>query len=282
MPFASFSAVAAFTSLFFFNLFQLLSFVVLPFSRDLFRRVNSSCAGLWWGLSLKWSDKFLGSRIMVVGDALPMGENAVVFANHQQMPDVLCIWKVARGSHMLRHLKWFAKSSLKWVPGMGWGMWCIDSIFLKRDWEADRGKVVSYLGKFEREKIPIWLVSFPEGTRLTPEKRQASQSFARKRGRPVLQNVLLPRTKGFTTSVEGLREHCDAVYMVTIYYVHGVSSLWRWLRGLGGDVVVDVVRFPMNEVPQGDRDLGPWLISRFEAMDRKLTSLAAAHPPSHS
>ena len=35
---------------------------------------------------------------------------------------------------------------------------------------------------------PVWLLIFAEGTRLNPEKLEASRDFARKRGYPVLRH----------------------------------------------------------------------------------------------
>ena len=35
---------------------------------------------------------------------------------------------------------------------------------------------------------PVWLLLFAEGTRMNPEKLEASRDFARKRGYPVLRH----------------------------------------------------------------------------------------------
>lgn len=272
---ATVSAFAALSSLMFVNVFQTLSFVIVPFSRKLFRRTNTFLAGTWWRTAFLWGKIFFRSKTTIIGDVLPQKENAIVFGNHQQMPDVFHIWNAAIRSQMIDHGKWFAKASLKWVPGFGWGLWCIDGIFLDRDWEADKQRVMHYLGKFKREQIPMWLVFYPEGTRLTPKKLAASQKFAESRGLPVLHHVLTPRTKGFITSVEGLRDHCTAIYVVTTYYHSGVSNLWHWMRGLGGDSTVHYKRFPMSEVPKTEKDLAAWMSLRFQEMDALLASLHA-------
>lgn len=272
---ATVSAVAAVSSLMVINLFQTLSFVFIPFSRKLFRKSNTFLAGLWWKTAFLWGQIFFRSKTAVIGDAISEKENAIVFGNHQQMPDVFNIWNVAIRAKMLDHCKWFAKASLKWVPGIGCGLWCIDGIFLDRDWEADKARVLGYMSKFKREQIPMWLVFFPEGTRLTPKKLSASQKFAESRGLPKLTRVLTPRTKGFVTSVEGLRDHCTAIYIVTTYYHSGVSNLWHWMRGLGGDTTVHYKRFPMSEVPKSEKALAGWLMVRFQEMDALLASLAA-------
>lgn len=47
-----------------------------------------------------------------------------------------------------------------------------------------------------------------EGTRFTEKKHEASVKFAEERGMTVLKHHLIPRTKGFTTSLPHLREKC--------------------------------------------------------------------------
>jgi hypothetical protein len=49
-------------------------------------------------------------------------------------------------------------------------------------------------GTFPR---PFWVGIYPEGTRITPKKWKESITFAAEKGLPQLNNVLLPRTKGF-------------------------------------------------------------------------------------
>ena len=75
-------------------------------------------------------------------------------------------------------MKWFVKDILKWIPGPGWGMVMIDCIFLKRNWARDKQDVLDLFSKFKRDDIPVFLVSFLEGTRATPEKLAQSQQYA--------------------------------------------------------------------------------------------------------
>lgn len=50
------------------------------------------------------------------------------------------------------------------------------------------------------------LTLFCEGTRFTPAKHKASIQFALKNGLKPLKHHLVPRTKGFTSIVEGFRQ----------------------------------------------------------------------------
>ena len=55
--------------------------------------------------------------------------------------------------------------------------------------------------------------------------------------------MLIPRTKGFVASVEGLGDHLNAVYDFTIGYVDGVPSLWQYITGRVKQIHIHVRRF---------------------------------------
>ena len=46
------------------------------------------------------------------------------------------------------------------------------------------------------------MLLFPEGTRWTPSKHEASLKIAREKGYPEYRRMLLPRTKGFALSMQ--------------------------------------------------------------------------------
>ena len=49
------------------------------------------------------------------------------------------------------------------------------------------------------------LLLFCEGTRFTEEKHKISLEIAKKKGLPVMKHHLLPRTKGFVLSMQGVK-----------------------------------------------------------------------------
>lgn len=252
------------------NLTQTLSLVIKPFSATAFRRVNRWCAGTWWGGCVVFADRFNRTRIIVSGEDLPTDENALVVSNHQQMPDITTIMALARSKGRLGDLKFFVKYALKWVPGVGWGMQFLNCPFLKRDWSADREKIDATFDTLVRERIPMWLVSFVEGTRATESKIRASAEWAVERGLESTRHVLLPRTKGFVASVEGLGDHLNAVYDFTIGYVDGVPSLWQFISGRVKQIHVHIRRFPADELPKIEAELKQWLMDRFYEKDALL------------
>ena len=121
-----------------------------------------------------YAQRVIGQEVVFTGEDLPTDENVLVVSNHQQMPDITTIMTLARSKGRLGDLKFFVKHALKWVPGVGWGMQFINCPFLKRDWSADRDKIDATFATLVNERIPMWLVSFVEGTRATEAKIKAS------------------------------------------------------------------------------------------------------------
>ncbi|MBY0369202.1 lysophospholipid acyltransferase family protein [bacterium] len=257
-------------SLIFINGLQMLSLVLLPFSRKAFRQINRFFAHHWWGWCVIGTEKFFGVKPIITGDTLPDNENAIVFANHQQMADILVLMMIIYRKRRLGDLKWFVKDPIKYIPGVGWGMQFLDCLFVKRDWMADRAKIEATFHKFKSQNIPLWLVTFVEGTRITDKKLSLAQLHAAEKGLPVPKYTLVPRTRGFSAAVEGLEGHVDAVYDVTIGYVGGIPKLSQVFRGLVKSVRLDVRRFPISELPQSAEGRAEWLRGRFERKDALL------------
>jgi 1-acyl-sn-glycerol-3-phosphate acyltransferase len=259
-----------FVTLIAFNLAQTLSLLLLPFSRRAFRRFNRWAADLWWGWCVSLAKCLHKTRIELSGDPVPDGENALVLSNHQQMPDITFLMFFARSKRRLGDMKWFVKDIIKYVPGAGWGMLFLDCPFVKRDWAADRESIARTFSRLVRGRVPVWLILFPEGTRITPQKLKSSHEFARTRGLRAHKHLLLPRTKGFAASVQGLRSHLDAVYDITIGYPTGVPTLWQYCRGFVRVAHLYVRRFPIDAMPAQDGELSKWLIDRFLKKDQLL------------
>jgi len=262
--------ILLFSSLIAFNLLQTLSLVIKPFSQTAFRRANRFMANIWWGWCAQVAEKVHGTRLILTGDDLPMRENAIVILNHQEMADITVIFSLARMKDRVGDLKWFVKDVLKHVPGVGWGMLFLDCLFIKRNWTEDRDYIHKVFENILKYDVPLWLMTFVEGTRVRPAKLERSQEYARKQGLPPLQHVLTPRTKGFVASVQNLRGHIGAVYDVTIGYEEGVPTLWQWIKGYVRRVHVDARRFPAGDLPEDSEALAAWVLKRYEEKDRKL------------
>jgi 1-acyl-sn-glycerol-3-phosphate acyltransferase len=262
--------IAGFVTLIAINVAQTVSLVVMPFSRQTFRRFNRSCANTWWGWCVLVAENINGTKLVLTGDDLPTDENALVISNHQQMPDITSLMALARSKGRLGDLKFFVKQTIKWFPGVGWGMQFLNCPFLRRDWTKDRETIDRTFATLVRERIPFWLVSFAEGTRVTPEKVLKNTEWAAARGIAATRHVLTPRTKGVVATVEGLGDHLHAIYDVTIGYEDGVPNLWQHIRGSVKRVHVHFRRYPVDNLPRIPEELGEWLIERFREKDELL------------
>lgn len=266
-------AIIAFVPLLCINVLQMCSIVLLPFSRPLFRAVNVMFARGIWTLWSYIVEDINRTKIVYTGDVLPLRENAIVFSNHQSMSDIIVLLSLARRSKMVGRMKWLVKDVIKYVPGVGWGMLFLDCVFLKRNWADDERNITRTFRNVVDNKLRVWLVSFPEGTRITPVKLAASQAFAAKRGMVPPSNVMLPRPKGFAASVIGLREHVGAVYSVTIKYDRKPESLWALINGEIRRIAIDTKRIPIAALPRDEEGISQWLMHEFYRKDALMAQL---------
>lgn len=267
---ASVCAVALGGSVIVINFLQMLSLIIYPFSEKKFSSANAGLAGMWWTWCTYFLENVNGARMHYTGLNLPMGERAIVICNHQSMADIPIILSLARRKGRISALKWFVKDMLKFVPGIGWGMLFLGCPFVKRNWTDDKALIESTFHKITRLGLPVWLVSFVEGTRFQPLKLAQSQKFAAEKGLPKLNWLLTPRTKGFVASVQGLRLNIDAIYDLTIGYPPEVNSLLTLAQSVDQDFHVDVKRFPIAELPTEPHALEKWVHERFVEKDLLL------------
>ncbi len=272
----AFVAAYLFGSLLAINLLQTASLVVRPFSRRSFRRVNRWSADRFWDWCARTTLSLHRTKVVISGDELPQAENAVVIANHQSMTDVQALFLLARKAGRLGDLKWFVKNSLKYVPGIGWGMVFLDCLFVKRDWTADRRRIDRVFDRVISGRVPLWLVSFSEGTRLSAANLARARGDAAEHALAVPRHVLLTHAKGFVASVTGLKGHVSAVYDVAIGYVDGLPTLWQWAKGEMREVHLHVRRYAVEELPAAPEALAGWLRERFEEKDARLDRFYAA------
>ena len=96
------------------------------------------------------------------------------------------------------------KKMLKRVPGIGWAWTLSDFVFLDRNWEKDKSMITKGMDILSCYPSSMWILLYPEGTRVSAEKLKASQKFAEQRNLPILKHHLIPRTKGFVHIMKGL------------------------------------------------------------------------------
>lgn len=263
--------VLSFAPLALLNVCQILGLLLYPFSAQLFRRYQRGVAYMvwgWWGFAVQ---KLCGMTLKVTGDTLPAEEDAIVICNHQEMSDIIVILCHAYNIGAVTRTTWMAKNVLKYIPGLGWGMSFLDTVFLKRNWSRDEAGIRATFAKIIENRLPIWMISFPEGTRSTPAKLEKSREYARLRKMEPMANVLLPRSTGFVATVAGLRSHVTAVYSLTIGYPGYVPKLTEIIRGDMNEVGLHIRRFGIDEIPAGQTEGAAWLLAEFRIKDQILS-----------
>ena len=239
---------------------------------------------VWYGIQLIFT-RLNKATISVSGDDLPLNESAVVVCNHVSWTDFYLIQQLALKSNMLAYQRYFAKQQLKWVPFLGWGLWAMGMPLISRNWARDRIELQRVFKGPKQYKWPLWLVSYSEATRFSPQKYLETVQWCKERGKPVLHHTLFPRTKGFVTTVKELRENSSikAVYDFTIAYAHKgqflkAPSMWETLSNPNLDqdyqFHIHVDRFEISEFAnKSDAELAAWLEHRWQVKSRKLQSL---------
>lgn len=116
----------------------------------------------WCRFNVWWLGLTCGVHYEVKGlDNIPTDHAAILMANHQST------WETLAFATIFPPLTWVLKQELMKVPFFGWGLRLIKPVAIDRS--AGRGAVdqVRNQGK-ERLDEGIWLVVFPEGTRVQP------------------------------------------------------------------------------------------------------------------
>ncbi|CAG2060647.1 unnamed protein product, partial [Timema podura] len=188
-------------------------------------------------------------------------EHGYLLMNHRYEIDWLMGWFFCERMSLLGNCKTYAKKSIQYVPILGWAWKFGECIFLERSWEKDK----EIIGRQIRELVDypdsMWLLLMAEGTRFTHEKHEASKIFAREKGLPQLNHHLVPRTKGFTSSIPYLRGRPAAVYDIQIAFKKSDKepTVMRMLLGLPVEAHLYVERIPLEQIPEAEEACAQWL-----------------------
>jgi 1-acyl-sn-glycerol-3-phosphate acyltransferase len=132
---------------------------------------------LWW---LKVTCKL---TYEVEGLEHVSGGPAIIFAKHQST------WETIALQRMFPLQVWVAKRELMWLPFFGWGLALMKCIAIKRGTGRAAIRQLITQGKARLDE-GIWIVIFPEGTRIPPgqrgEYRIGGAILAEKSGYPII------------------------------------------------------------------------------------------------
>lgn len=253
------------------NFIQLLTCVLWPINKSLYRRINvrlaySLCSQLvvvldWW--SGTECNLYADEKLESFGK-----EHAIIILNHNYELDFLCGWTICERYGVLGSSKVLAKHELLKVPLIGWTWYFIEMVFCKRNWAEDKKAVINGLNNLKDFPEKMWVLLYCEGTRFTEKKHQISMEVADSKGLPRLKHHLLPRTKGFTTTLHCLRDTVSAVYDVTLNFRDGkVPSLADIVKGRQFKADLYVRRIPVEEIPEDEKECADWVHKLYQEKD---------------
>jgi 1-acyl-sn-glycerol-3-phosphate acyltransferase len=117
------------------------------------------------GFVLWWLEITCQLRYVVDGKGnIPQYGPAIVFAKHQSTWETLALQRIFPSQI------WVAKRELLWIPFFGWGLSMMKPIAIKRG--TGRAAVMQLISQGrERLKEGLWVIIFPEGTRVPPGQK---------------------------------------------------------------------------------------------------------------
>ncbi|CAB3368329.1 Hypothetical predicted protein [Cloeon dipterum] len=99
--------------------------------------------------------------------------------------------------------------------------------------------------------------------------------FAKERGLPLLKHHLVPRTRGFTSSIPHLKEKMGAIYDVQLAFKKDDKiepSMSNLLIGKGVTAHLYIRRIPMDGVPTDEQEANQWLHELYQRKDQMQDS----------
>ncbi len=156
----------------------------------------------WSHFFIFWAKITCGIRYSVKNRHHLPSKNAIVLANHQSM------WETIFMQVLLPAQSWVLKKELLKIPVFGWGLLQLDPIAIDRK-HSHSVKELIRQGK-ERLQKGLWVVIFPEGTRVAPNAQhrfsRSGAALAEATGYPVVpiaHNAGLLWPRGFLIKKPG-------------------------------------------------------------------------------
>lgn len=215
----------------------------------------------------------------------------LVNCNHQTWVDIFVLQRVLNGRVPL--LKFFLKHQLIYLPLIGMAWWALDFPFLRRNTKEDlRRHPERRLSDREATRracekfalVPTSVISFAEGTRFTPAKRQQQNSPYR--------HLLKPRAGALALTLNAMGGQFHSLLDVTIIYPAGAPTFWQFVSGHVPKIVVRMRELP---IPDGfnsrdyaqdrafRREFQHWLSGMWDFKDGQIeTALAQQARPAAS
>lgn len=210
-----------------------------------------------------------------------------VTCNHQSWVDIVVLQHVF--NRKIPFIRFFLKQQLIYFPFLGLAWWALDFPFMKRFTPSQllarpelRGKDLKATRKAcERFRgLPVSILSFLEGTRFRPEKRDRQKSPYR--------HLLRPKAGGFAYALEAMGDQFSAILDVTIVFPDGATKFWDLVTGRMSRIVVRVSQYevpmrllqgPNAEDPAYRQAAKDWVHELWEKKDELIDRLSQLPEP---
>jgi len=243
---------------------------------------------------LAYAQKVAGLVVVLHGERIQKGDGSfLVISNHQSWLDTVVLTLVLIQQHPTAFCRYIGKKSIGCIPMLGW--MCLQTgalVSLSRKWIHDKGRLERALEKLRRLQGDFWVLTYPEGTRFSLDKKALSLEYAKKNDLPSFQHVLVPRFKGFFACVSLLHSRLSFIYNATIIYEggtdeHGVSrmnlSKVFFLQRIVPEHLrnqhhrypiahVILEKIPIAQVPNEEEPCRDLLLSLFEKKEKLILS----------
>lgn len=257
------------------------------------RRLRAACTrGVMW-CAEHWVE--IGKRIFarliptvwdIRGSAgLRRDRSYLLVCNHQSWVDIPALLEALGGRAPF--FKFFLKQELIWIPFLGLAFWALDYPFMKRHSRAylerhpeRRGEDLEITRRAcaRFRNIPVTLVNYLEGTRLTPLKHAQQASPYR--------YLLKPKAGGLAFALASLGPQLDALLDVTLVYPgQRIPGFWKLISGQVPRVIVDIQTRELDPALwqgdyQNDADfrqyVQAWVTRLWEEKDARIARLRGA------
>lgn len=213
---------------------------LLPATSRLIRPCFSVFQESWTGVN-RWIYRLLPDLTWDVRGlhSLDRKQWFFVISNHQCWVDILATFQVL--NRRVPPMKIFIKQELLYVPLVGLAVYALDYPFMKRysrefiakhphlrgkDLETTRKACAKY------QHYPVSVMSYLEGTRITPQKHADSGA--------IYQYLLPPKSAGAAFVLNALGSRMQTLLDMTIAYPGGIPSFWDFCSGRVRRIMIDI------------------------------------------
>lgn len=249
------------------------------------RLVLARLAERWVAGNNRIFDWFLTTKWDVEGiDALDSDGHYLIISNHVSWIDIFALYRVFH--RKAAFIRFFLKHVLIWSPIVGQACWALEFPFMRR-------YTAEYLAKHPEKRgqdlettriacrryrrVPVAILNFVEGTRISREKHADQESPYR--------HLLRPRLGGIAFVLASLSDQLDAIYDVTLAYPHEDVTMWDFVTNRVPRIVVRARRIEIPadfrgadiiESPVVRERFKQWIESIWREKDQLLESLRDA------